>query len=80
MIDAGILNGDFVIVEQKQAVHEGQIVVGLIDGEATVKRFGYLDGQPHLFPENEFYEPIPFNTYDCQIIGQVVTVFRTKVN
>lgn len=80
MIDAGILSGDFVIVERKQAVNEGQIVVGLIDGEATVKRFGYLDGQPYLFPENEYFEPIPFNREDCEIIGQVVSVFRTKVN
>lgn len=79
MIDAGILSGDYVVVERKQAVHEGQIVVGLIDGEATVKRFGYMDGQPFLFPENDYYEPIPFNTEACEILGQVVMVYRTNV-
>ena len=76
MIGAHILDGDYLIVRKQNTCDEGDIIAALICDEATVKRFGYLNGEPYLFPENDFYSPIPFNTEDCSIIGKVVGLHR----
>lgn len=79
MMDAGIFGGDLIIVTPSQSADRNEIVVALIGEEATVKRFGYQDGVPYLFPENEAFAPIPFNSEDCHIIGKVVGLIRTRI-
>jgi len=74
MIEAGILEGDMVIVRQQETAEEGDIVVAQVEDEATVKRFRRKDGRPFLEPANPNYSPIkdvPF-----QIVGVVVEVRR----
>lgn len=74
MIEAGILDGDLVIVEKTSAAQNGDIVVALIENEATVKRFYREKRYIRLQPENKLMEPIIVN--DCAIIGKVIGVFR----
>jgi repressor LexA len=74
MINAGILNGDLVVVRHQPLANNGEIVVALIDDEATVKRFSRRNGHTWLLPENESYAPID-GTY-AQIMGKVVAVVR----
>ena len=74
MINAGILPGDLVVVHQGPAANHGDIVVAMIDGEATVKRLSLKNGQVWLMPENEAYSPID-GTY-AQILGRVAAVVR----
>ena len=62
MINAHILDGDYLIVRKQNSCNEGDIIAALIDDEATVKRYGKMNGQPYLFPENDLFSPIPFNT------------------
>ena len=79
MMDAHILDGDYVIVKRQNTANIGQIIVARIDDEATVKTFGKRDGRPFLIPENEAYAPIPFDEGDCQILGIVTGLFRSSV-
>lgn len=74
MINAGILNGDKVIVRPQSTADHGQIVVARIEDEATVKRLWRKNGQVLLMPENEAYQPID-GTY-AEIIGIVRGVVR----
>ena len=75
MINAGILNGDIVIIEQCSTVRNGTIAAVLVDGEeATVKRFYKENGGYRLQPENDFMEPIMVQ--DCSILGRVAAVIR----
>lgn len=75
MIDAGILDGDYVIVEQRNTASNGDIVVALIDEEeATVKRFYKEKGHVRLQPENAYMDPIIVN--DARILGKVTGVIR----
>ena len=74
MINAGILEGDKVIVRPQQSADNGQIVVARIDDEATVKRLLRRNGQVWLMPENDNYDPID-GTY-AEIIGIVKAVVR----
>ncbi len=79
MIDAGILDGDFVVVERRQDARNGEIVVALAGDdesadEATVKRFFRENGRVRLQPENEALEPIYAD--HVQILGKVIGVFR----
>jgi repressor LexA len=74
MIDAGILDGDFVVVRQQAIADNGDIVVALIDDEATVKRFFREPDRVRLQPENPTMEPI--YARDVAIMGKVVAVFR----
>ncbi len=78
MIDAGILNGDYVIISKKNVASNGQIVAALIQNEyATVKRFFREDNDlVRLQPENEFLEPIILSSCDVEIIGVITGVFR----
>lgn len=74
MRDAGILDGDFVVVRQQPDAINGDIVVALIGEEATVKRFFKENGFIRLQPENPAYQPI-IGT-DVQVLGKVVGVYR----
>lgn len=77
MIDAGIFDGDFVVVHKQQTADNGDVVVAGIPGEeATVKRW-QLDGQTvTLHPENERLEPMVFRGDEIELYGRVVTVLR----
>lgn len=79
MIDAHILNGDYVIVRRQNTAAVGQIIVARIGDEATVKTLGTNDGNMMLFPQNPSYSPIPFDTEDCQILGLVTGLFRADI-
>jgi repressor LexA len=74
MIEAGILEGDYVIVKQQPSAEQGDIVVALIGDEATVKRFYKADNYIRLQPENSTMEPIIVK--DVTILGKVIGVFR----
>ena len=74
MIDAGIRDGDMVVVRRQQTADNGEIVVAMIDGEATVKRFFREDGHFRLQPENETMEPIIVD--DVIILGKVTALLR----
>ncbi|QNO16523.1 transcriptional repressor LexA [Alkalicella caledoniensis] len=74
MIDAGIHDGDLVLVQQESVANNGEIIVALIDDEATVKRFFKEKDFVRLQPENEFYEPILVR--NPIILGKVVGLFR----
>jgi len=77
MINAGILDGDFVVVRSQQTAQNGEIVVALLEHEATVKRFFRESDHIRLQPENDAYEPI--RSVDAAVIGSVVGVFRQVV-
>lgn len=74
MIEAGIMNGDYVVVRQQSVATNGDIVVALIDEEATVKRFFKESNHFRLQPENSFMEPIIVK--DVSILGKVIGVLR----
>lgn len=74
MIDAGILDGDFILVKKQDNAQNGDIVVALIEDEATVKKFYKEKGHIRLQPQNQFMQPIIVPT--CSILGKVVGVFR----
>ena len=74
MINAGILNGDMVVVRPQQSADDGQIVVARIGDEATVKRLRRRDGQVWLMPENDAYSPI--DGTEGELIGLVKAVVR----
>ena len=74
MLNAGILPGDLVIVHRQATCSNGEIVVAMIEDEATVKRFSRQNGHVWLLPENEAYSPID-GTY-AQILGKVSAVVR----
>lgn len=78
MVEAGILDGDVVVVHQQEAARDGDIVAALLPGpaedEATVKRLGHDGGRVMLIPENPSYAP--FEMLDGRIMGKVVAVLR----
>ncbi len=77
MIDAGILNGDYVVVRQQPEAQKGDIVVAGIPGEeATVKTFQRKGGKIILVPANERLAPMEFDPDEVTIFGKVVTVLR----
>jgi repressor LexA len=75
MKDAGILEGDYVVVRSEETADDGEIVVALVGEEATVKRFFREKGKVRLQPENKAYKPI--RTADAKVLGTVVGVFRS---
>jgi repressor LexA len=77
MINAGIFDGDMVIVNKEPSAKNGDIIVALLGEEATVKRFYKETNQVRLQPENEKYDPIL--TTDVQVLGKVVGLIR-KIN
>jgi len=74
MLDAGIFEDDYVVVHPTEDADNGQIVVALIEDEATVKRFFREGDSVRLQPENPAYEPII--TQEAEILGKVIGVFR----
>ena len=74
MIEAGIMDGDFLIVRQQSDATNGEIVVAIIDDEATVKRFYRKDGYVELRPENSAMQPIIVDS--VQIAGKVSGLLR----
>lgn len=74
MIDAGILDGDKVVVRPQQTADDGQIVVARIGDEATVKRLRRRNGEVWLMPENQAYAPIDGS--EAELIGLVKAVYR----
>lgn len=75
MVNAGILDGDKVIVEQTSTAQNGDIVVALVDDSATVKRFYKENGYYRLQPENDYMDPIIVED-QLQILGKVIGVYR----
>lgn len=74
MINAGINDGDYIIVSKQKIARNGQIVVAMIDGEATVKTYYREKNYIRLQPENDTMEPIITNSVD--LVGKVVGLFR----
>ena len=74
MLNAGILPGDLVVVRRQQTANNGEIVVALLEDEATVKRLSRRNGKTWLLPENDDYSPID-GTY-ATIMGKVTAVVR----
>ena len=77
MIEAGILDGDYVVCRSERTAVDGEVVVAGIPGdEATVKTFTTKGDQVVLVPANARLEPMPFDAADVRIFGRVVTVMR----
>lgn len=74
MINVGIYNGDYIVVREQKSAMNGEIVVALIDGEATVKTFYKEQGRVRLQPENDTMEPI--YAENPMILGKVVALMR----
>jgi repressor LexA len=77
MIDAGILDGDFIVVRQQPEAENGDVVVaGIPDDEATVKTFARRRGKVVLTPANPSMEPMVMDPEDVTVYGKVITVLR----
>ena len=74
MLNAGILPGDLVVVRRQRTASSGEIVVAMIEDEATVKRYAPRNGHIWLLPENDAYEPIDGDR--AEILGKVTAVVR----
>ncbi|MGP6157826.1 MAG: transcriptional repressor LexA [Vulcanimicrobiaceae bacterium] len=74
MVEAAILDGDLIVVAPQQDARNGEIVVAMLDGEATVKRFFRESGRIRLQPENRSMEPI--YATDVTVVGKVEAVYR----
>ena len=77
MIGAGILDGDIVLVRRQNTALSGQIVVALLEDEATVKRLRLAPDGVWLMPENPAFSPI--DGRECMILGLVVSLYRPRV-
>lgn len=75
MINAGILDGDSVVIKRQNTAMNGEIVAALIDDSATIKTFYKEDGHVRLQPENDTMEPIIVD--DCVVLGKLVALFRS---
>ncbi len=74
MIDIGILDGDIAVLRQQQTADNGEVVVALVEDEATLKRIFYEDGHVRLQPENRTMDPIIVP--DAQVLGKLVALVR----
>ncbi len=74
MINAGILDGDYILVQQQSTANDGDMVVALVDDSATVKTFYKENGYYRLQPENDFMDPIIVS--EVMIMGKVIGTFR----
>jgi len=74
MVNAGILDRDYIVVRKQENAINGEIIVALLENEATVKRFFKTDKKIKLMPENDYMEPIVAN--DVKILGKVIGVIR----
>ena len=77
MINAGILSGDYVLVQEERTASNGDMVVALIEDGATVKTFYREEGVIRLQPENDFMDPIILK--DVTILGKVIGVMRVSI-
>jgi repressor LexA len=77
MIEAGIHSGDYVIAQKQNQANNGDIIIALIDDEATVKSFYKEENQIRLQPENEAYQPIIVP--EVSVLGKVIGLYR-RVN
>lgn len=78
MINAGIMEGDLVIIQPQKEVSNGDIIVALLKDEATMKKYLLINQKIHLIPENDKYDPIIIdNNEDFSIVGKVIGVFRS---
>lgn len=75
MVDAGIFDGDYVVIRSQNDARNGEFVAAMIDGEATVKELSIASGRVWLLPHNQDYSPIPGD--EATILGKVVTVIRS---
>ena len=76
MIDAGIMNGDKIIVRRQPNAENGEIVVALVEDSATVKRFYRRDGKIILHPENEALSDMEYEEGEISILGKVIGLMR----
>ena len=76
MIDAGILDGDKIIVRRQQTANDGEIIVALAEDSATVKRIFFRDGKIILHPENEALSDMVFEPGEISVLGKVVGLMR----
>jgi repressor LexA len=77
MINSGIFDGDLVIVRKQSDAQNGDIVVALIENEATVKKLFKSNNYVRLQPENDSFEPIIINsTQELRILGKVIGLIR----
>ena len=74
MINVGIYEGDWIVVEKRNTARNGEIIVALVDDSATVKTFYKEDGHIRLQPENDTMDPIIVP--DCKILGKVISLYR----
>ena len=77
MVEAGIFDGDKLVVAKQSTAQNGEIVVALVDDSATVKTFYKEDGHYRLQPQNSSMEPIIVD--NVEIIGKVISLFRPKI-
>lgn len=79
MEDRGILDGDLVVIRAASTASDGQIVVALVDNEATLKEFKKLDGgrKIKLIPRNEKYHPKTYRSDEVEVQGILCSVIRT---
>ncbi|PXX96307.1 LexA family protein [Halomonas sp. LBP4] len=76
MVRLGIHEGDLLLVDRSIDPRPGHILVALVDGEITVKRYELLGNRPHLCSGNPRYAPIPLDNLDCQVWGVVRSVIH----
>lgn len=76
MVDAGIYNGDKIVVRRQQTAENGEIVVALVEDSATVKRFYRRNGRIILHPENETMADMEFSPEQVSLLGKVVGLIR----
>ena len=74
MIEAGILDGDYILIKKQNTANNGEIVVALIEDEATVKTFYKEKDHIRLQPENDALSPIILN--NCIILGKAIGIYR----
>lgn len=77
MINMGIFDGDYIVVEQCNSANNGDVVVALVDDSATVKRFYKENGHYRLQPENDYMDPIIVN--QVEILGKVTGLYRKNI-
>ena len=82
MIEAGIFDGDKIIVRRQPTAVNGEIVVALVSEEesATVKRFYHKNGKIILHPENEELEDLIYEPNEVQILGKVIGLMRNSIS
>lgn len=76
MVEDGIFEGDYILVRCQPTAIDGEIVVAMVQGETTVKRFYQKGNQIELRPANPDYDPIVANAEDVQILGKVIGLVR----